>query len=156
MDRKTINDRDPSTLCNIAPTIYCSVEDKPQPKKDLLQKLLATESDEDDGAETASAAESEVEEEEVKQPTAVKKSLKSKFKKVLPMLRMGRKSTKTVEKQKPDPRLGLGTQVVQLKAGKTFGELALLRKDNKRAASVVTDADVSNMTAREPQSHIID
>lgn len=59
------------------------------------------------------------------------------------MIRIARMPTKPVEvKKKPDPRNGLGDKVAQLKDGATFGELALQRSDNKRAASVVTDTDV--------------
>lgn len=45
--------------------------------------------------------------------------------------------------EKPDPRKGLGIKVAQIGDGKSFGELALQNSDNKRAASCVTDTDVS-------------
>lgn len=54
--------------------------------------------------------------------------------------------------EKPDPRKTLGVKVATIGDGKSFGELALQNSDNKRAASCVTDTDVS--MASKPTNYI--
>lgn len=113
----------------------------------LLQELLASddkEPDEPELLEQISPTGSDYDESEQKPKTPKTKTIKQKFRKVLPMVRVARLPGKPKEeKSKPDPRDGLGAKVAQLRDGNTFGELALQRSDNKRAASVVTDTDVS-------------
>ena len=55
------------------------------------------------------------------------------------------KFKKKVVEEKPDPRKTLGVKVATIGDGKSFGELALQNSDNKRAASCVTDTDVSRI-----------